>query len=249
VVAFKTTGVVETGRIDPEWVKSKTSGDVKSTSQLMDSVNSISANVTDMTVEELLRKSEWHRNLKEEERQKIEKVMAAIINPNTYNFPDGRKGLDCDGFASLFEAWKGGVEDNPRYIGGDGKNPADIVPEKVKQKSNSSKSEEIEDSNGRTWITGKVSFETIKPDDEIFQFKIGDIDPKTGKPIGHVVVVAGTFIDENGRYTLRTIEANGKNHPGTVSITDIKSQAQYDQLFKNSAVLTVTEKETDLVAR
>lgn len=165
----------------------------------------------------------------------VKSVQETIINPYSYDFSNGERGMQCLGWVALRTAEDYGL--NPRvYIGGDTiGGPGGAIPELIKQAAALPIFQEKQ-VGGRTFLTGEIDVTDLGVGDQLL-FSNSGIMNNDGVDPGHGAVVewSGNY---EGKPAVVISEANA-DKTGEVSLTLVTSQSELENLFGPNIVVLV----------
>jgi hypothetical protein len=188
--------------------------DIQNIFELQDAVNSFPAG-SDMRLDEYLYTTEWYRNfVNDENKENVDRILSLVSNTRIEGQP-----LQCVGFAML-SSWLY-PDLNIPYVGGSTTNSArGLIPPELRNytyKDTLSMFSGI--SNTLAHLGRSIPLEDYEPGNLFVRVDGGNM-AGSGEPTGHIGVILGKTLDENGKTVLLVADAN-RHNAGKIRVFEV----------------------------
>jgi len=197
--------------------------DIQNIFELQDAVNNVPAG-SDMRLDEYLYTTKWYRNfVNDENKEDVNRILSLVSNTRIEGQP-----LQCVGFVML-SSWLYPSLDIP-YVGGI---PADsargLIPPELRNYTYNGKFSMYSGISNTIAVVGKSLPLEDYESGNLFVRVDGGKMAGSGEPTGHIGVILGKTLDENGKTVLLVADAN-RHNDGKIRIFEV-NESNVEEIF------------------
>jgi len=197
--------------------------DIQNIFELQDAVNSFPAG-SDMRLDEYLYTTKWYRNfVNDENKENVNRILSLVSNTRIEGQP-----LQCVGFVML-TSWLY-PDLNIPYVGGIPTNSASgLIPPEVRNYAYKDTFSMFSGISNTIAVVGKsIPLEEYESGNLFVRVDGGKV-AGSGEPTGHVGVILGKTLDENGKAVLLVADAN-RHNDGKIKIFEV-NESNKEEIF------------------